>query len=207
MQGKHPDPIVARRRALVRALFEKGMKPRQIFGHVRREFGVKSVKTVYRDITLLRRNGTINSQAKNKAQDEDLDRRCLELKKAGNSYNAIARALGISRNAVAGRLHRMRAVQVPAALAGKPAAPQPQTGNGGDCDLQPVCAAPLGKDNAWPQGAPTAVMTARPGTCRWPVGDPRDAGFRFCGAKALAGSPWCAGHAARAWEKDEGDAS
>ena len=32
--------------------------------------------------------------------------------------------------------------------------------------------------------------------CRWPIGDPRDAGFHFCGALQSAGRPYCAAH----WE-------
>lgn len=36
------------------------------------------------------------------------------------------------------------------------------------------------------------------GQCRWPVGDPRDAGFFFCGGDAEDGKPYCAHHARRA---------
>jgi GcrA cell cycle regulator len=30
--------------------------------------------------------------------------------------------------------------------------------------------------------------------CRWPFGDPRDAGFHFCGAPQVAGKPYCIEH-------------
>ena len=30
--------------------------------------------------------------------------------------------------------------------------------------------------------------------CRWPIGDPRQAGFHFCGAKQVAGHPYCELH-------------
>jgi hypothetical protein len=30
--------------------------------------------------------------------------------------------------------------------------------------------------------------------CRWPVGDPREQGFHFCGAPQLAGRPYCELH-------------
>jgi GcrA cell cycle regulator len=39
-------------------------------------------------------------------------------------------------------------------------------------------------------------------TCRWPVGDPCRPDFFFCGARPLAGKPYCAAHAARAYEED-----
>jgi len=30
--------------------------------------------------------------------------------------------------------------------------------------------------------------------CRWPIGDPRDADFHFCGAPQASGRPYCAHH-------------
>ena len=32
--------------------------------------------------------------------------------------------------------------------------------------------------------------------CRWPIGDPRDANFHFCGAQQSAGRAYCSAH----WE-------
>ncbi len=32
------------------------------------------------------------------------------------------------------------------------------------------------------------------GDCRWPIGDPRQAGFHFCGASQTAGRPYCIEH-------------
>ena len=50
--SRDQGPILARRRERVRALFEEGMKPRQIAEHVRREFGANlRITLVYRDIT------------------------------------------------------------------------------------------------------------------------------------------------------------
>jgi hypothetical protein len=36
-------------------------------------------------------------------------------------------------------------------------------------------------------------------TCRWPVGDPADSGFFFCGGRVAAGRPYCPKHCARAY--------
>jgi GcrA cell cycle regulator len=30
--------------------------------------------------------------------------------------------------------------------------------------------------------------------CRWPIGDPKDPDFHFCGAQKLAGRPYCQAH-------------
>lgn len=36
--------------------------------------------------------------------------------------------------------------------------------------------------------------------CRWPIGDPRHAGFGYCGDEAVLGKPYCRGHMARAMQ-------
>lgn len=30
--------------------------------------------------------------------------------------------------------------------------------------------------------------------CRWPIGDPRQEGFHFCGDRQIAGRPYCEAH-------------
>lgn len=37
-------------------------------------------------------------------------------------------------------------------------------------------------------------------TCRWPIGDPKKAGFHFCGARPVPGLPYCGHHAALAYQ-------
>lgn len=39
------------------------------------------------------------------------------------------------------------------------------------------------------------------GRCRWPVGDPDEAGFFFCNAEALPLKPYCGPHCQRAYRK------
>lgn len=48
-----------------------------------------------------------------------------------------------------------------------------------------------------PQARRRTVLTLRPDDCRWPVGDPRDPDFFFCG-DTTGGGPYCAGHTLRA---------
>jgi GcrA cell cycle regulator len=52
-----------------------------------------------------------------------------------------------------------------------------------------------------PAPAPVAHPALRYGTegCRWPIGEPRKPGFRFCCAPAVLGKPYCTEHAARAY--------
>lgn len=43
---------------------------------------------------------------------------------------------------------------------------------------------------------PVTILELRESTCRWPIGDPAQADFRFCGVKKVAGQgPYCATHA------------
>ena len=61
--------------------------------------------------------------------------------------------------------------------------------------------------------APTPLRVidgARPGTvtlldlkermCKWPIGDPGDEDFRFCGGKAIQGQPYCDDHCNMAFQ-------
>ncbi len=48
------------------------------------------------------------------------------------------------------------------------------------------------------QGATIFSLTAS--TCRWPIGDPGDLDFHFCGANSNAGQPYCDYHAAKAYQ-------
>jgi hypothetical protein len=38
------------------------------------------------------------------------------------------------------------------------------------------------------------VVTLERHDCRWPIGDPKDADFHFCGERSLAGRPYCELH-------------
>jgi GcrA cell cycle regulator len=51
------------------------------------------------------------------------------------------------------------------------------------------------------------LFELRPQDCRWPVGDPCDPGFFFCGGKSLDTSPYCAGHSKRAYGYVKSDKS
>lgn len=44
------------------------------------------------------------------------------------------------------------------------------------------------------------IMELREGMCRWPIGDPTSAEFRFCGARADIGVPYCSHHARIAYQ-------
>jgi GcrA cell cycle regulator len=42
--------------------------------------------------------------------------------------------------------------------------------------------------------APKALLDLGAHDCRWPIGEPRQPGFHFCGEPQAAGRPYCALH-------------
>jgi hypothetical protein len=44
------------------------------------------------------------------------------------------------------------------------------------------------------------VLTINDRMCRWPIGDPGNQDFHFCGHKPRAGSPYCAAHCSVAYD-------
>ncbi|WP_245501084.1 GcrA family cell cycle regulator [Lichenibacterium minor] len=61
----------------------------------------------------------------------------------------------------------------------------------------PVLAGERGFAPAFPHFPPAAAAVASlaPHECRWPLGEPGDAGFVFCGGTRLPHGSYCAVHA------------
>lgn len=147
------------------------------------------------------------------------EERVTELKKLwaeGHSASQIASQLGgVTRNAVIGKVHRLglsgratpsRPVKRPPRLA----RPKPQTIRaGGAAKSTPAApAAPRPpaepavalEPQRLPNGDLVTVMNVKDSMCKWPIGDPADPNFSFCGRKAADGSPYCAEHAKVAFQ-------
>lgn len=141
----------------------------------------------------------------------------------GSSASKIAAQLanGITRNAVIGKVHRL-------GLSGrvKPAAPvQPRPRNKpsqssnrtalsrserakvhGNTALAYVphpCQAPQPhpvEEVVVPICESVTITELREAMCRWPLGDPASAEFRYCGARARPGGSYCPYHARLAYQ-------
>ena len=106
----------------------------------------------------------------------------------GLSASQIARALGgVTRNAVIGKVHRL-------GLAGRaspsrsdrprlPMAPKAPSVRSHVPAVPVVEEDPLQLED----GSHATVLTISDRMCRWPIGDPAQSEFRFCGAKKLPG--------------------
>jgi len=151
------------------------------------------------------------------------DERVELLKKlwgAGLSASQIAAELGdITRNAVIGKVHRLglsgraKTVSSAAPRPRKPRAPShPATmfRVHGATALQPSPAVeldiePIIERETRPALEPVSservtIMDLRECMCRWPLGDPGTADFRFCGSRANPGSSYCSYHAQLAYQ-------
>jgi len=143
--------------------------------------------------------------------------------KEGLSAAEIARELGgVTRNAVIGKIHRLRlsgkapshgAPRKKAPAARKPRtrpARRPVTQGATALKAQPH-ARPAPAPKARPRvatlvkapqkGKISNIMDLNRNTCRWPIGDPGDTDFAYCGCHAPDGSPYCAEHARMAYQQ------
>jgi GcrA cell cycle regulator len=131
----------------------------------------------------------------------------------GHSTAEIGRRMGISKNAVVGKAHRLNLPARPSpirreageAVAARPVAPRPArpAGLAPRSTLPPVAVAPPAPVAARPAPAVVRpfprVSSAR--ACCWPIGEPGQPGFRFCSAEAITAKPYCPEHAAVAYVK------
>ena len=146
-----------------------------------------------------------------------------KLRLDGWSASRIAGELahGITRNAVIGKVYRLGLSGRAKALPGNvPASPphhkaswrlahrhanSPQVAGNTALALHPFvieAAAPQTvRDVVVPISEPVTIVELRESMCHWPIGDPAQSEFRFCGAKKLPGQgPYCACHAGIAYQ-------
>jgi GcrA cell cycle regulator len=121
----------------------------------------------------------------------------------GLSASHIARVMGgISRNAVIGKVHRL-------GLAGRATAPRservrhpmaPKLSLRSHVPPPPIIEEdPIVLED----GSFATVLTINDRMCRWPIGDPAENEFHFCGHKPKTGSPYCEAHARKAYQPQQ----
>ena len=149
----------------------------------------------------------------------------------GHSTAEIGRRMGISKNAVVGKAHRLNLAARPSPIrreeGERPAAEAPRRAQAAVAPAvaeppprpatapaaarpsppprpqQPVATVPAPSRAAAPAHAPVVRPFQRSSarTCCWPIGEPGTPEFRFCTAEAAGGRPYCAEHAAIAYVK------
>ncbi len=137
----------------------------------------------------------------------------------GYSTAEIGRRMGISKNAVVGKAHRLNLPSRPSPIRREPGGrasrpPQPRRVTGPTLPPLATATAPAAVEATTP--SPVEVMlrepavrstprpawrSTRPLTCSWPLGEPGTPSFRFCDDDAVPGKPYCERHAAIAYVK------
>ena len=102
--------------------------------------------------------------------------RLKKLWSEGLTTGEIGKRLGVSKNAVVGKAHRL-------GLKGRPSPIKRQH--------KPV--------EAKKETRIFTLTDLSAQTCRWPIGDPKHEDFRFCGKPVIAGKPYCGEHCTTAY--------
>lgn len=99
----------------------------------------------------------------------------------GKSTVEIAKELGISKNSVIGKVHRLELTARPSPIKKKEVKvitpTQQKKKIVGKCHL----------------------MDLKSNTCRWPIGEPENEDFHFCGKPTVTGKPYCEVHCKEAY--------
>ncbi len=137
----------------------------------------------------------------------------------GHSTAEIGRRLGVSKNAVVGKAHRLDLEARPSPIRrdGSPPRPRrPSVRRVAGPTLPPLAstraAGPVAVASAPPprqapvQATPRLQPVAprpygRVITCCWPIGEPGTKSFRFCDDSSVPGKPYCEEHAGLAYVK------
>ena len=130
-----------------------------------------------------------------------------ELWDSGKTANEIAEILGgVSRNAVIGKAHRLGLSSRPSPIKQKEVVAEAVTVQATQAtavvdtaDEDDSEAEDDSRSAKIPAGGATILqLTER--MCKWPHGDPQKKGFHFCGKASVPGMPYCAEHAAMAYQ-------
>jgi len=140
-------------------------------------------------------------------------RRCFD---AGLTCSQIAREIGVTRNAVIGKMNRMglsRPRDVLSAQmrrAAKLARAKPER----NWRRLTIIAQRKMLRDAYPIAEPEEIpiyngrgctlLELKQGQCRWPINEPGAENFCFCGNEAFQGFSYCAGHARLAYRSTRG---
>ena len=102
----------------------------------------------------------------------------------GKTTVEIAKEMGISKNSVIGKVHRLDLTARPSPIKRK----ETVVSN----HRKP---ASLHKNS----GGKCRLMDLKTNTCRWPIGEPEDKDFHFCGKQTSTGKPYCPDHCLEAY--------
>jgi len=129
----------------------------------------------------------------------------------GLSASQIAKQLGsVTRNAVIGKVHRLglagratpsRPAKRPVRVA-RPRVIGPTAPRLRPASSLPMVVIPDLEPLRFADGKAASVLTLNESMCKYPIGDPNDADFAFCGRGSTCG-PYCQDHARLAYQPSQ----
>ncbi len=149
---------------------------------------------------------------------EDLKR----MWKEGLTTGEIGKRLNVSKNSIVGKVHRLGLSGRPSPIKKKSDAPSPKEPVAPKIKepVKPAEKQTVKEEKTEPVCPKNETISIMPGTssaprhkgnvslteldnhtCRWPIGDPKDENFHFCGKKVRIGQTYCEEHAAVAYVK------
>ena len=131
---------------------------------------------------------------------------------SGMTCSQIAAAIGVSRNAVIGKIHRLGLSSGrPAGASARANCPPRARHSRGPTQrrLLRLAYAQAAIDETLPDisvisAHPCSLVDIAARQCRWPIGDPASTNVLFCGNDAINGFTYCVGHARMAYRLPAG---
>ena len=109
---------------------------------------------------------------------EDKIKKLKKMWQVGKTTAEIAKNLGMSKNSIIGKVHRLNLT----------------------ARSSPIKTEPVLKKKAPPKKVGIVrLIDLKINTCRWPIGDPKDEDFHFCGEPTVTGKPYCLVHCQEAY--------
>ena len=132
-----------------------------------------------------------------------------ELYSAGNSFGQIV--IGVTRNAVIGKCHRLdfpkrgrpQASDQPRRRKRRPSSATrrvPRKKNPAPALVRMSPRGPIG-DLVAPVSLGIPLIGLNDSMCKWPIGDPMEADFHFCGHRNFNGLPYCEYHSRLSYQQ------
>jgi GcrA cell cycle regulator len=126
---------------------------------------------------------------------------------AGLSCSQIAAEIGVTRNAVIGKLNRL-GLSRPKDVLGKKPQPKRDAWRPRNVTriltqhriLMKLPPEPAAEETFVPSGHGCSLLELSPGKCRWPISEQRAEEFLFCGNNQVEGLSYCVGHARMAYK-------
>jgi GcrA cell cycle regulator len=125
----------------------------------------------------------------------------------GLTCSQIAAEIGVTRNAVIGKIHRLGLTPVrPPGAPTRHCPPRerrprlwPPRARPRSRDAGPFADKNAAEATLVESQAPCSLVELAQGKCRWPIGGTAASDFAFCGNEAIGGLSYCAGHTRMAY--------